>query len=103
MPRQRCGDLRVGEVILHAPSANGEMAAFVATYHGNLSFVYLLYNEGAYNFDRHPATPMCVLGFVSQPYAYNLMPLIVSGVVGCVLTRTYVSYRVLSGSADIAM
>ena len=48
-------DLRVGVVILHAPPAwEMPMAAVVATsYTEILAFVYLLYNDGAYNLDRH--------------------------------------------------
>ena len=41
-----------------------------------LSFTYVLYKGNVYDFDRHHATPMCVLGFVSQPHAYATMHLL---------------------------
>ena len=62
-----------------------------------LSFVYVLYKDNVYNFDRHRATPICVLGFVS-----HLMPmpaLIVTGAVA----RTCPKLPGSESSADIAM
>ena len=56
--------LHVGVVILHVPSVlelDGCCRGHVV--YGNLSFLYILYNDSAYNFDRH-SVPYIVMATV---------------------------------------
>ena len=66
-----CG-LHVGVVILHVvhASVKSVAVAMATPYSGNLaSYTYDRMAMRATS-DRHPATSVCVLRFVSQPHAY---------------------------------